>query len=77
MTTFEKVSEIISKQLSISKDKIKEETVMAEELGAVSLDMVEVIMDLEDEFGISIPDEAIPNLKTIEDLVDYIDANKK
>lgn len=77
MTTFEKVSEIISKQLSISKDKIKEETVMAEELGADSLDMVEVIMDLEDEFGISIPDEAIPNLKTIEDLVDYIDANKK
>lgn len=77
MTTFEKVSEIISKQLSISKDKIKEETVMAEELGADSLDMVEVIMDLEDEFGISIPDEAIPNLKTIKDLVDYIDANKK
>lgn len=76
MTTFEKVSEIISKQLSISKDKIKEETVMAEELGADSLDMVEVIMDLEDEFGISIPDEAIPNLKTIKDLVDYIDANK-
>lgn len=77
MTTFEKVSEIISKQLSISKDKIKEETVMAEELGADSLDMVEVIMDLEDEFGISIPDEAIPNLKTIKDLVYYIDANKK
>ena len=77
MTTFEKVSEIISKQLSISKDKIKEETVMAEELGADSLDMVEVIMDLEDEFGISIPDEVIPNLKTIKDLVDYIDANKK
>ena len=77
MTTFEKVSEIISKQLSINKDKIKEETVMAEELGADSLDMVEVIMDLEDEFGISIPDEAIPNLKTIKDLDDYIDANKK
>lgn len=77
MTTFEKVSEIISKQLSIDKAKIKEETVMAEELGADSLDMVEVIMDLEDEFGISIPDEAIPTLKTIKDLVDYIDKNKK
>lgn len=77
MTTFEKVSEIISKQLSIDKAKIKEETVMAEELGADSLDMVEVIMDLEDEFGISIPDEAIPTLKTIKDLVDYIDQNKK
>ena len=77
MTTFEKVSEIISKQLSIDKAKIKEETVLAEELGADSLDMVEVIMDLEDEFGISIPDEAIPTLKTIKDLVDYIDKNKK
>lgn len=77
MTTFEKVSEIISKQLSIDKAKIKEETIMAEELGADSLDMVEVIMDLEDEFGISIPDEAIPTLKTIKDLVDYIDQNKK
>lgn len=77
MTTFEKISEIISKRLSISIEKIKEETVMAEELGADSLDMVEVIMDLEDEFGVSIPDEAIPNLKTIKDLVNYIDENKK
>ena len=77
MTTFEKVSEIISKQLSISKDKIKEETVMAEELGADSLDMVEVIMDLEDEFGISIPDEAIPQIKTVDDIVNFIQTNKK
>lgn len=74
--TFEKVREIIANQLSISKDKIVETTNMAEELGADSLDLVEVLMSLEDEFGVSIPDEEIPNIKTIKDLVDYIDNNK-
>ena len=74
--TFEKVRDIIADQLSLDKAKIVESTVMAEELGADSLDLVEILMSLEDEFGISIPDEEIPNLKTIKDLVDYIDANK-
>lgn len=74
--TFEKVRDIIADQLSLDKEKIVETTVMAEELGADSLDLVEILMSLEDEFGISIPDEEIPNLKTIKDLVDYIDNNK-
>jgi len=74
--TFEKVREIIANQLSISKDKIVETTNMAEELGADSLDLVEVLMSLEDEFGVSIPDEEIPNIKTIKDLVEFIDNNK-
>ena len=74
--TFEKVRDIIADQLSFDKNKIVESTVMAEELGADSLDLVEILMSLEDEFGISIPDEVIPTLKTIKDLVDYIDANK-
>ena len=74
--TFDKVRDIIADQLSLDKAKIVETTVMAEELGADSLDLVEILMSLEDEFGISIPDEEIPNLKTIKDLVDYIDANK-
>ena len=75
--TFEKVREIIADQLSMDKEKIVETTVMAEELGADSLDFVEILMSLEDEFSVSIPDEEIPNLKTIKDLVDYIDNNKK
>ena len=74
--TFDKVRDIIADQLSLDREKIVETTVMAEELGADSLDLVEILMSLEDEFGISIPDEEIPNLKTIKDLVDYIDANK-
>ena len=75
--TFEKVREIIAEQLSMDKEKIVETTIMAEELGADSLDFVEILMSLEDEFSVSIPDEEIPNLKTIKDLVDYIDNNKK
>ena len=75
--TFEKVRDIIAEQLSMDKNKILETTVMAEELGADSLDFVEILMSLEDEFSVSIPDEEIPNLKTIKDLVDYIDKNKQ
>ena len=73
----EKVTEIIANQLSVSADKIKEDTNIAEELGADSLDLVEILMSLEDEFGISIPDEAIPNIKTIADIVAFIENNKK
>ena len=73
----EKVTEIIANQLSVSADKIKEETNIAEELGADSLDLVEILMSLEDEFGISIPDEEIPNIKTIKDIVAFIEKNKK
>ena len=72
----EKVTEIIANQLSVSADKIKGETNIAEELGADSLDLVEILMSLEDEFGISIPDEAIPNIKSINDIVDFIQNNK-
>ena len=72
----EKVTEIIANQLSVSADKIKEETNIAEELGADSLDLVEILMSLEDEFGISIPDEAIPTIKTIKDIVEFIETHK-
>ena len=74
--TFEKVRKIIADQLSINEDKIVETTVLGEDLGADSLDMVEVLMSLEDEFGVSIPDEEIPNIKTVKDLVEFIDNNK-
>ena len=75
--TIEKVKEIIAKQLSTKPENLKEETNIAEELGADSLDLVEILMSLEDEFGISIPDDAIPNIKTIKDIVDFIDSHKK
>ena len=71
-----KVTEIIANQLSVPAEKVKGNTNIAEELGADSLDLVEILMSLEDEFGISIPDEAIPNIKTINDIVDFIQNNK-
>lgn len=72
----DKVKEIIADQLSVKVDDIKETTNIAEELGADSLDLVEILMSLEDEFGVSIPDEAIPEIKTIKEIVDFIEANK-
>ena len=74
--TFEKVREIIADQFSVDVNKITETTNIAEELGADSLDLVEILMSLEDEFCVSIPDEVIPNIKSVKDVVDYIDANK-
>lgn len=75
--TIDKVKEIIANQLSIEESKINENTNIAEDLGADSLDLVEILMSLEDEFEVSIPDEAIPTIKTIKDIVDFIEANKK
>jgi acyl carrier protein len=72
----DKVKEIIADQLSVKVDDIKEDTNIAEELGADSLDLVEILMSLEDEFGVSIPDEAIPEIKTIKEIVDFIESHK-
>lgn len=73
----QKVKEILAKQLSCDVEKIKRETNIATDLGADSLDLVEILMSLEEEFSISIPDEAIPSIKTVGELVDYIAAAKK
>lgn len=69
---FEKVKAIIIDQLSISDaDLITPETTL-EDLGADSLDMVEVIMAIEDEFDVQIKDEDLETLKSVSDLIDYI-----
>ena len=72
----EKVTELLASQLNISKDKIKADSKLIEDLGADSLDMVEMLMTLEEEFGISIPDEDAMNLKTVEDIASYIESHK-
>lgn len=71
--TEKKVKEILAKQLNVSIEKINGDTNMTTDLGADSLDLVEILMSLEDEFSISIPDEAIPGIKTVKDLVHFID----
>lgn len=71
MTNFEKIKTILAEQLDIDADTITE-TSTIEDLGADSLDLVEAIMNIEDEFGIEIDDEEIKNLKSVGDIVDYI-----
>ncbi|MGL5692455.1 MAG: acyl carrier protein [Peptostreptococcaceae bacterium] len=74
---FERVKAIIADQLGIDNvEEITLETTLKEDLDADSLDAVEVIMALEDEFGIEIPDEAAENMKTIGDICHYIEGNK-
>ena len=75
--TEQKVKDILAKQLGVDKNKINENTNIATDLGADSLDLVEILMSLEEEFSVSIPDEAIPNIKTVGDLVAFIDKAKK
>lgn len=75
--TEQKVKEILAKQLGVDQGKINENTNIATDLGADSLDLVEILMSLEEEFSVSIPDEAIPTIKTVGDLVAFIDKAKK
>lgn len=72
-----KVIEILATQLRVEKSKINMDTNIASDLGADSLDLVEILMDLEDEFHITIPDEAISGIVTVGDLVKYIEKTVK
>lgn len=74
---FEKVVGIIAEQLGVDDaSEITKTTSLMEDLEADSLDAVEIIMSIEDEFGIEVPDEDAENFKNIGDIVDYIEANK-
>jgi acyl carrier protein len=73
---FDEVKKIIVDELNVNPDKITLDASLSEDLGADSLDAVEVIMDLEDKYGITIDDETAKSIKTVKDLVDYIEANK-
>ncbi|EDM24453.1 acyl carrier protein [Caminibacter mediatlanticus TB-2] len=74
--TFEQVKEVIVEQLNVSPEEVKPEANFVEDLGADSLDVVEMIMALEERFGIEIPDSEAENIKTVQDVVDYIEKNK-
>ncbi len=69
---FEKMRQILADQLDAELDSITLETDIADDLGADSLDVVEMLMSIEDEFEVEIPDEQIENLKTVGNVVDYI-----
>lgn len=72
---FEKMKKILAEQLDADIDSITMETDIADDLGADSLDVVEMLMSIEDEFEIEIPDEQIENLKTVGQVVEYIQEN--
>ena len=72
----EKIIGIISEQLELDKTVIKETSSFTEDLGAGSLDMIDIAMSIEDEFGVELSDSAIDKIKTVADLVKYISDNK-
>ena len=71
---FEKIQAILSNQFGIDTDQISENTDIVSDLGADSLDVVEMLMSVEDEFGIMIDDDSIAELKTVGDVVACIEA---
>ncbi len=68
----EKLIDVIVEQLSVDRDKVVPEATFVDDLGADSLDLVELIMALEENFGIEIPDEDAEGLDTVKDVIDYI-----
>lgn len=69
---FEKIRSIIAERLSLEEDEIKMDSHFADDLGADSLDVVELIMALEEEFDIEIPDEDAEKVSTVQNVVEYI-----
>ena len=73
---FDKIKEIIVDQLDVDEDKVTTNANIQDDLGADSLDVVDLIMSLEEEFDVEIPDEAVENIKTVGDVVKYIEDNQ-
>jgi len=76
MKVFDKVKEYVLMQLPVSEDKITMEARMIEDLGADSANLMMLIMDLETEFDLTVEDDALANIKTIGDIVSYIESHK-
>ena len=75
MDVFERIRAMLAEQLDIEEDKITMESDILEDFEADSLDVVDMVMTLEDEFGIEIPDEEIENVHTVGDVVRYVEEN--
>ncbi|MCU4137623.1 MAG: acyl carrier protein [Thermodesulfobacteriota bacterium] len=74
MSVEEKVIEIISQKLNLSKDQIKPEASFVDDLGADSLDLVELVMAMEEAFGMEVPDEEAEKLRTVKEVIEYVKA---
>ncbi len=76
MDMLEAVKEILAKQLRVDVDSISDDTDIVDDLGADSLDVVEMLMTIEQEYGVVVPDEAIMTFKTVGDVAKYIENNQ-
>lgn len=76
-TVAERVIDIVAEQLGVDKDKISPETSFVNDLGADSLDTVELVMELEEEFDIDIPDDAAEKIQTVGQAIDYIEKTQQ
>lgn len=72
---FEDVKEILADQLEINPNDIELTSSLADDLGADSLDAIDIVMTIEDQYSIEVPDEVIEAMKTVEDIVGFIEAN--
>lgn len=73
---FEKVKSIIAEQLDLDPESITYDSSITDDLGADSLDVVDIVMSFEDEFGVEIPDDAVETIRTVADIVKYIEDNQ-
>ena len=76
-TIEQKVKNIIADQLGVGEEEIKQTSSFIEDLGADSLDIVELVMAMEEEFEVEIPDEEAENIKTVQDAINYVTTHKK
>ncbi len=73
MTTFEQVKDIVADKLNVPAERVTEDAKFVADLGADSLDVVDLVMALEDEFSVEIPEDEVENIKTVGDIIKYIE----
>ena len=74
MALLDDIKEVVVEQLSVSADEVKEDAKFVEDLGADSLDVVELVMALEEKFDIEIPDDEAEKIQTVQDVITYIES---
>ena len=72
---FEKIKEILAEQLDADAEEMTMDTKIAEDLGADSLDAIDIVMTIEDRYSIEVPDEVIENMETVDDIVSFIETH--
>ena len=76
MSTFEKIKELLVDKLGLDADKVTPQSEIIKDLGADSLDLVEMLFSLEEEFGITVPEDKTESIVTVQDIVDIVESQK-